>query len=75
MTNPHSGNLSTIPVSDIVEQLTTRADALCRELLPAGHREGAEWRCGSVQGEAGKSLGVCLPRPEGQTWPRDLRRV
>ena len=60
MTKARSGHLSIIPVSEIVAQLTTRADALCHELLPAGHREGAEWRCGSVQGEPGKSLGVCM---------------
>jgi len=68
MTEPNSGNHSTVPVSDIVAQLTGRAEALCHELLPAGHREGAEWRCGSVQGEPGKSLGVCMSGAKAGVW-------
>jgi len=43
---------------DIARSLSRRVEALVRELLPGGHREGAEWRCGSVTGEPGSSLGV-----------------
>ncbi len=48
MTKPNFSRHSTVPIADIVAQLTGRAEALCHELLPAGHREGAEWRCGSI---------------------------
>ena len=58
----------TISVSDIVGQLTARSEHLCRHLLPEGCREGAEWRCGSVQGEAGKSLGVRLTGAKTGVW-------
>ena len=61
MTKPRSGNLPLIPASDIAAQLASQAEDLCRHLLPAGRREGREWRCGSVQGEPGKSLNVHLP--------------
>lgn len=68
MTKPCSRRLSLIPVSEIVAQLAGRAEALCCELLPAGHREGMEWRCGSVEGEPGKSLGVCLAGAKIGKW-------
>ncbi len=48
--------------------LAGQAEALCRHLLPGGRREGAEWRCGSVQGEPGKSLGVHLKGPKAGIW-------
>jgi len=68
VTKHRSGSHSTTPVSEIVAQLIGHAGALCRELLPAGHREGAEWRCGSVQGEPGKSLGVCMSGAKAGVW-------
>lgn len=40
--------------------LASRAQSVAEYLLPAGRKEGAEWRCGSVGGEPGKSLGVHL---------------
>lgn len=36
------------------------ADRLVPEWLPNGRRDGHEWRCGSVRGEAGRSLAVNL---------------
>jgi hypothetical protein len=54
--------------SDIAAQLAERIEPLCRKLLPNGRREGAEWRCGSVNGEAGKSLGVHLVGNKAGTW-------
>ncbi len=57
-----------ISVREIVDHLTGNAVALCRYLLPNGRREGAEWRCGSVQGEAGKSLGVHLIGSKAGVW-------
>ena len=48
--------------------LSGRAEQLCRELLPNGRREGAEWRVGSVAGESGKSLGVHLFGSKAGVW-------
>ena len=68
MTKPRSSRLSLIPASDIAARLAERAESLCRALLPAGRREGAEWRAGSTQGEAGKSLGVHLNGEKVGIW-------
>ncbi len=62
---------SDIPIREIVDRLSGNIGALCEYLLPNGRREGGEWRCGSVQGEPGKSLGVqgkssYLPRARGK---------
>ena len=53
---------------EISALLAGQAEALCRHLLPGGHRDGAEWRCGSVQGESGKSLGVHLTGAKAGVW-------
>ncbi len=68
MTKPRSGSLSIIPASNIAALLADRAEQLCRDLLPAGRKVGSEWRCGSVQGEAGKSLGVHLGGAKTGVW-------
>ncbi len=68
MTAPRSDTHARIPASDIAQRLAERAESLCRELLPTGHREGAEWRCGSVQGEPGNSLGVRLTGAKAGVW-------
>jgi len=57
-----------ISVPEIVERLTGNTEALCRELLPHGRRDGPEWRCGSVQGEPGKSLSVHLNGARAGAW-------
>lgn len=57
-----------IPIPEIVGRLTGNIGALCEHLLPNGRREGAEWRCGSVQGEPGKSLGVHLAGAKAGIW-------
>jgi hypothetical protein len=53
---------------DIARALAQRIESLARDLLPAGHREGAEWRAGSLAGEAGHSLGVHLVGPKSGVW-------
>ncbi len=50
------------------EELAGRIEPLCRELLPAGVKAGAEWRCGSLQGKAGNSLGVHLNGAKAGVW-------
>ncbi len=54
--------------SDIATMLAGHAEALCRELLPAGKRVGAEWRAGDVHGNAGRSLGVRLTGDKAGIW-------
>ncbi len=53
---------------DISRALAARAPELVRELLPAGVREGAEWRCGSIAGEKGRSLAVHLFGSKAGLW-------
>ena len=63
-------------MSDIVEikrVLSTRAQSVAEYLLPAGKREGHEWRAGSIDGEPGKSLGVHLSGDKAGVW-RDFGR-
>ena len=57
-----------ISIPEIVGQLTRNIAALCERLLPNGRRDGAEWRCGSVQGEPGKSLAVHLTGTKSGVW-------
>lgn len=48
--------------------LANRIAGLAAELLPHGRREGHEWRCGSLAGEAGGSLGVHLAGGKAGIW-------
>lgn len=52
----------------LAEMLASRVPDVCRELLPNGKREGQEWRVGSADGEAGKSLGVHLVGERAGVW-------
>jgi len=58
-------------MADIVEikrQLIDRADAVAAHLLPAGKRAGHEWVVGSLDGERGKSLCVCITGNKAGVW-------
>jgi twinkle protein len=58
-------------MTDIVElkrMLATQAQAVAEHLLPAGRREGHEWRAGSTVGEKGQSLGVHLDGQKAGVW-------
>ena len=57
-----------LSASEIAARLAERTPALCLELLPAGRRHGAEWRVGSVGGEAGQSLAVRLTGSKRGVW-------
>jgi putative DNA primase/helicase len=57
-----------IAAAEISRALADRITALAPELLPGGHREGNEWRAGSIAGEAGSSLGVHLTGPKAGIW-------
>jgi hypothetical protein len=53
---------------EIARMLAERIEQLVLDLLPKGHREGHEWRVGSVAGEAGHSLGVHLAGNKAGVW-------
>lgn len=53
---------------ELAERLGQQAEAVARMLLPTGKRVGAEWRCGSVQGDPGDSLGVHLTGSKAGVW-------
>lgn len=58
-------------MSDIIEikrELASRAQDVAEYLLPRGVRQGREWCVGSVQGEPGQSLRVCVSGAKAGLW-------
>jgi twinkle protein len=55
-------------ITEISRGLAGRAQSVAEFLLPNGRKEGAEWRVGSVSGEAGHSLGVHLGGGKAGIW-------
>lgn len=53
---------------NISGQLANRAEEVAKMLLPNGKKDGKEWRVGSVDGEAGKSMGVCISGSNAGVW-------
>lgn len=43
-------------------------ETVLRELYPKGRREGRNFRMGSINGEEGSSLAVCLSGPKAGVW-------
>jgi hypothetical protein len=60
--------VSNLAAGEIAHRLAPRIDQLVRDLLPAGHREGREWRVGNVQGDQGASLAVRLSGQKSGAW-------
>jgi hypothetical protein len=52
----------------VAQALAERIEALVRELLPNGTREGHEWRAGNVHGDRGSSLAVRLHGLKAGIW-------
>lgn len=52
----------------IKRSLADKAQAVAEYLLPNGKKVGAEWRIGSISGEAGQSLGVHLYGAKAGVW-------
>lgn len=50
--------------SDLAQRLGRRAEAVCRQYLSNGHREGRYWLIGDVQNTPGRSMFVRLTGPE-----------
>lgn len=55
-------------VSEISVMLSERAEALARDLFPAGRRSGPEWRVGSLAGEPGQSLAIRIQGDKRGVW-------
>jgi hypothetical protein len=66
-----SGDKARLPdMRSVAELLGDRLEALCRDILAAGHYAPGRraWRCGSVLGEAGSALRVHLSGPRRGRW-------
>lgn len=55
-------------IATIKQRLNSDVLAVCKQLLPGGKQEGAEWRCGDVSGGKGQSLGVHLFGNKAGVW-------
>ncbi len=55
-------------VAEISRLLADRAESVAKMLLPGGVVRGRELEAGSVSGEAGKSLKVCLSGDKQGIW-------
>jgi twinkle protein len=55
-------------IAEIKRDLARHVEALVVELLPAGYREGREWRVGNFQGDPGDSLAVHLAGDKAGVW-------
>lgn len=55
-------------IDEIKVGLASEIDRLCREILPAGRKEGPEWCVGSLAGEPGRSLKVHLTGARQGIW-------
>jgi len=43
-------------------------EEICQHILPNGRRQGFYWKVGSINGEKGKSLSICLNETKGGIW-------
>ena len=55
-------------ITQIKIQLASRAEAVARHLLPNGQKHGHEWCVGSIGGERGQSLKVCVKGDKAGVW-------
>ncbi|MGE6498633.1 toprim domain-containing protein [Cupriavidus metallidurans] len=53
---------------ELSRQMADRASDIAEYLLPKGKRAGQEWKAGSVDGEAGKSLSVRIAGAKRGVW-------
>lgn len=57
-----------IRAADLADRLAAVADSIAAMLLPNGVKHGREWCAGSINGEAGDSLKVCLTGSKAGVW-------
>jgi twinkle protein len=55
-------------ISEVVELLTAQVEPLAKMLLPGGKCVGREWEAGSIAGETGRSLKLCLSGSKKGVW-------
>jgi hypothetical protein len=55
-------------IGQLVHRLALEAEAVCRQFLPNGRRQGRYWLAGDVQGHRGRSLYVRLTGPRAGSW-------
>ena len=55
-------------MAEISRRLTDQALSVAKYLLPNGKKEGREWIAGSVHGEQGRSLKVCIEGSKRGVW-------
>lgn len=55
-------------VTEIVENLNSQLGAVAKHLLPGGREVGREWECGSIHGENGRSMKLCLQGAKKGRW-------
>lgn len=55
-------------IADLAAMLASRATEVAERLLPKGKRVSTEWVCGSVNGEEGTSLSVCIKGDKAGVW-------
>jgi twinkle protein len=53
---------------EVSQRLAAEASSIASYLLPGGKKSGAEWKAGSVSGEAGGSLSVRLTGSKAGVW-------
>lgn len=54
--------------NEIAQRLAARAEEFCRWLYPHGKRSGRDWCVGSIAGEAGDSLKICVEGSKVGRW-------
>ena len=52
------------PAAELARRLAQNAEAVCREYLSNGRREGDTWRVGDIDNTPGRSLMVRLTGPD-----------
>ena len=52
-----------LETEDLLRELSSHAESVCRHYLPAGKREGSYWIVGDLQNNPGRSLFVRLTGP------------
>ena len=52
-----------LETEDLLRELSSQAESVCRHYLPAGRREGSYWMVGDLQNNPGRSLFVRLTGP------------
>ena len=55
-------------IGEIVQRMNEQAEQIARHLLPHGKPSGREWVVGSLDGEPGQSLKVCLSGEKLGCW-------